>query len=1530
MHKKGFWVNIISRLLILSIGLVGTWLIWTSFSSITFTNNKIEQKRLLGQQYIINDDLIKAEECFEEIIDINYNNVEAKIGLAIINALDNKYQQAEKLTLEAIEEDAKNPLYYKLLGILLFGESRFSEATEQLLKAQECSTNDKGQYNEIIGKIKSIEEMNKTGNDISDLSNETRELIMELLDEWLEITQDGMSDRMEVLTRYINIENEAEKGDIEHIEDILSQVDFEYLKEPLILKAVGKAYMMSGNTEKAMIYLENSYEIEKNEETAVLLAEIWDNLYVNKQYEIFEGNRKIKAVNDSIRKKIINLERKVEKLNPFDLLSIEKINKYHDEIEELHQEINNTYVSFIEDKIKRFLDDTNDSVYLQEKLAKLYYFNGETQEAEKIIDILLDSISENNKEDKNLAALVKGTGVIYDANISSKELLLNYNKEIVSFFNKYVPDNWLKKQHNKEWSNYFTSYLSYRDGQVHIVKIDTEKYPMVTAHIRINGLNDIKKLIKKDFEIYDTGNQVIDFQVVKEADFDNNIIVLLDHSESMEGERLKNTKKSAVEFVNMMAENDKILIAIFDDKLNIITDFLPSNQKEILIDAINSTPIGGKTDIYGSINGCLDILNSKKGRKSIVILSDGEDDEKDGEVIEKAKKLGIPVFSIGLKSGYKTLQEISYKTGGEFFYTNDSNRLNVLYSMIKKQIDKEYRINYKVRDEEKEVRQLKISIKKRNLSCIKHYSTDPKIQLDEYQYRRILLNAIVYPNYLYENNSSSVKSKVKVSFDKYNGTEDIKISYPVDVYINSYRINEDLVTYEEGSLSFKLPSCILSGTYDIRLQDKVGAQFIVQDAFTIMDNASYGSIKLDNLNISGDISQYSYSGISELKGTYTINDLINIEGVLHFDSSKKRVYGEGRISTNINSIDEIIHYGRFDLDAKSLNMYLESNKSSKLSSIYLNLNRLDIFNDYIKLYGTAGIRMSDNSITWANIDSFTIGDNKAKITLNNFEYSNEIFNIKNGILEFVNENWIGNGEVYVSNPSLNIITNGEFEINLDKNRNSYYLNDVSLKFNKDKDYDLVDAVLNITPVEGLITNSFSSFPKIVIKGKGEYNYNNYDETMLSPLIGDVELSLGSANEIYSTVVFKNSILQTSLEGFVSNDRYYGHGSVRYYDDIVGELQGEGRFSISSKGMYGVFHSKFNEKEEYKFKIIEDLIVLEDVNKFSKAISFSGMEYNSHDLDVNLDINIDAIISSDYTKESSTKTQSKLQLKNAYRIKDNLVLEPNLDILPSLCRFRIYEVKENGKNNLVNYRDFEKQDVIVINNILSDIRLRIVGYNLLGEEIAISDIIETSEIIEENPIVNIQWIPNKDKINSKEVTVKINFITNDESQILLNSKEIITIKESQDVVVEKLTEGHNEILVQSKNNYLFNEIWKDYIVDSRPPILHLDNILDNIVCSKKTILVSGRTDPTAMLVLNGEKTQIGENGDFAKRIKLSLGENKIIITSQDNAGNVVKYNGLVKFYGSSYLYIILAFLILYIITIITFVIVYKRKKREIFN
>lgn len=100
------------------------------------------------------------------------------------------------------------------------------------------------------------------------------------------------------------------------------------------------------------------------------------------------------------------------------------------------------------------------------------------------------------------------------------------------------------------------------------------------------------------------------------------VVLMLDTSSSTK-DHLRLIQNAAFTFVQQLQPVDRVKIISFDDKVNDLNEF--TSDREVLRTAINSTRSGEGTKVYDAVELALNTLRKIRGRRAIVLFSDGMD-----------------------------------------------------------------------------------------------------------------------------------------------------------------------------------------------------------------------------------------------------------------------------------------------------------------------------------------------------------------------------------------------------------------------------------------------------------------------------------------------------------------------------------------------------------------------------------------------------------------------------------------------------------------------------------------------------------------------------------------------------------------------------------------------------------------------------------------------------------------------------------------------------------------------------------------
>lgn len=155
---------------------------------------------------------------------------------------------------------------------------------------------------------------------------------------------------------------------------------------------------------------------------------------------------------------------------------------------------------------------------------------------------------------------------------------------------------------------------------VETLKTDTDLVTVPLIATNRDGLF-ITDLTQEEFKITEDGvPQEIAFFGKVAAPF--HVVLMLDTSSSTK-DHLKKIQQAAFTFVQQLQPVDRVKIISFDDKVKDLNDF--TADREVLRAAINGTQSGEGTKVYDAVELAMNTLRKIRGRKAIVLFSDGMD-----------------------------------------------------------------------------------------------------------------------------------------------------------------------------------------------------------------------------------------------------------------------------------------------------------------------------------------------------------------------------------------------------------------------------------------------------------------------------------------------------------------------------------------------------------------------------------------------------------------------------------------------------------------------------------------------------------------------------------------------------------------------------------------------------------------------------------------------------------------------------------------------------------------------------------------
>lgn len=195
------------------------------------------------------------------------------------------------------------------------------------------------------------------------------------------------------------------------------------------------------------------------------------------------------------------------------------------------------------------------------------------------------------------------------------------------------------------------------------------------------GARYVSGLQPADFAVYEDGvKQNVRFFESSSVPCD--LIVLLDTSASMT-DKMDVVHEAAIGFFKTLRPGDRGAVVAFSDTVDVLQP--PTGDLNALESAVKSTRSHGATALYNAVYIALKSFghparqNGEVRRQALVLLSDGEDTASlvsFDDVVALARRTGVNIYSVGLKSAYT--QQRAIAEGGRRYFSQADYGMNTL------------------------------------------------------------------------------------------------------------------------------------------------------------------------------------------------------------------------------------------------------------------------------------------------------------------------------------------------------------------------------------------------------------------------------------------------------------------------------------------------------------------------------------------------------------------------------------------------------------------------------------------------------------------------------------------------------------------------------------------------------------------------------------------------------------------------------------------------------------------------------------
>jgi VWFA-related protein len=230
------------------------------------------------------------------------------------------------------------------------------------------------------------------------------------------------------------------------------------------------------------------------------------------------------------------------------------------------------------------------------------------------------------------------------------------------------------------------------------VQVATVELPVIA--INPNG-KPVDGLKETDFDVSEDGvKQTVSF-FARQQDLPIRLGLVIDSSGSME-KTLPEVQRVVVGFLrNLLRPRDRAYVEAFNDRTALLEGF--SADFGALERAMIALRADGETALYDATVYGLFQFSGVRGRKAMIILSDGDDNASrmDFEkALDYAKRSGVTIYTVGIdlpitKVGIRShLTRLARTTGGESFFLARGAALEPVYERINQELRSQYLLAY--------------------------------------------------------------------------------------------------------------------------------------------------------------------------------------------------------------------------------------------------------------------------------------------------------------------------------------------------------------------------------------------------------------------------------------------------------------------------------------------------------------------------------------------------------------------------------------------------------------------------------------------------------------------------------------------------------------------------------------------------------------------------------------------------------------------------------------------------------------------
>jgi Ca-activated chloride channel family protein len=225
----------------------------------------------------------------------------------------------------------------------------------------------------------------------------------------------------------------------------------------------------------------------------------------------------------------------------------------------------------------------------------------------------------------------------------------------------------------------------------------------------------ITTLGQEDFQVFEDGVRQ-EIRAFEPGGVAFNALLVVDRSGSMRT-AWDSVINALNRFVGVLRAQDRVAIAAFDSEIDMASDWRSAKSGKAI--KVGIAPDGRGTDFYGAVSWASSYIKKEKGRKGVIVFSDGVQSGSGGfggggfggglggggsmdrtdlkKAIDAVRKGNIPFYFVGYgtnKESVDAMKQLAEASGGHAYFPRLPDEMVGIYEQIGRDLGRAYTISY--------------------------------------------------------------------------------------------------------------------------------------------------------------------------------------------------------------------------------------------------------------------------------------------------------------------------------------------------------------------------------------------------------------------------------------------------------------------------------------------------------------------------------------------------------------------------------------------------------------------------------------------------------------------------------------------------------------------------------------------------------------------------------------------------------------------------------------------------------------------